>query len=370
MGARWLRRIVLAGVGVAVLALPSPAHGGKTLGELLETELGLAKQAVALEQTLVALEREREGAEYGAELLEHAGRESLRRLGAYHEGRGPRERRIRQRARAMVKTSRGGIARLVFEDVGRDDAASADRLARGRMLRWLVRHGMRELSAYERSERRSRAELLRAHRQLQAMSALATVHAVEGDLVALGRKATNPALTRAHRESRRVLSSTPASVRLHEDNQERLVELAEAERELRALRRDGRTLRRPVAGIIKGRFGPYTDPVLELPMARNGIELRARRDEPVKAIADGRVVMVADLPGFEQVVVIDHGGGQLSMLGRLWKATVAEGDEVEAGEVIARAAPKTTDDGLGTTVYLELRHGDKPVDPQPLLLGY
>ena len=102
-------------------------------------------------------------------------------------------------------------------------------------------------------------------------------------------------------------------------------------------------------------------------MVRNGVELAARRDEEVRAPAAGRVVMVAELPGFEQVVVIDHGAQRLSMLGRLWKLTVAEGDDVEAGAALGRVAPKALDDGLGTTAYLELRHGDKPVDPAPRL---
>ncbi|MCA9654773.1 MAG: peptidoglycan DD-metalloendopeptidase family protein [Myxococcales bacterium] len=363
----WRRRLVIAALGLGALALPVEARGGPSpLGELLRTELGLAQQAVALEEALTALEREREGAEYGAELLHHASRESLRRLAAYREGQEPRERLTRQRARAMVKASRGGVARLIFEDVGGDERASAERLSRGRMLRWLVRHDLHELAAYQRSEERARDELLRAHRELQALSALATVHAVEGDLVAMGRKATGPALARAHQQTRRALSITPAHLR-SDDERERLQQLDEAGRELRALRRGGRSLHRPVRGPITGRFGEYTDPVLKLPMARNGIELRARRDEPVHAPADGTVVMVASLPGFEQVVVIDHGNGELLMLGRLWKTTVAEGDTVSAGQEIARVAPKTTDDGLGTTAYLELRHGDKPVDPEPWL---
>ena len=120
-------------------------------------------------------------------------------------------------------------------------------------------------------------------------------------------------------------------------------------------------------GRVVGTFGEYVDPVLKLPMVRNGIELAARRDEDVRAPADGEVVMVATLPGFEEVVVIEHAAGQMSMIGRLWKTVVEEGDTVEAGQVIAEAAPKIVDDGLGTTVYFELRQGEGPVDPVPAL---
>jgi septal ring factor EnvC (AmiA/AmiB activator) len=155
------------------------------------------------------------------------------------------------------------------------------------------------------------------------------------------------------------------------DDRRRLAELQASHAELQAARREGvdAPLTRPVHGAVVGRFGAYTDPILRLPMVRNGVELAARADEEVRAPAAGRVVMVAELPGFEQVVVIDHGAQQLSMLGRLWKVTAAEGDELAAGQAIARVAPKALDDGLGTTAYLELRHGDKPVDPSPRLVG-
>ncbi|MCA9708633.1 MAG: peptidoglycan DD-metalloendopeptidase family protein, partial [Myxococcales bacterium] len=160
-----------------------------------------------------------------------------------------------------------------------------------------------------------------------------------------------------------------AGERARRAHRERLAELAASWETLRDLQQAGveGLMIRPVRGALVGRFGAYQDPVLRLPMVRNGVELQARPDEDVRAPAAGRVVMVAELPGFEQVVVIDHGAGQLSMLGRLWKVSVAEGDPIEAGDVLASVAPKAVDDGLGTTAYLELRHGEKPVDPAPRL---
>lgn len=369
VGGRRLGRLGLAGVlaigGVLMLAAPVRAGGlGERLVRALEAELGLSRQAVALEQAVIALEREQDGAEHGASVLEHAGRESLRQLEAYREARGARERLVRQRARALVKVARGGIARIVLEDLG-DERPGAERLARGRDLRWLVRHDLRELAAYQRAERRALAERLQAERQLQALSVLATVHDVQGGLLAVARTATVPALERATSTRQRLSVGTPAGL----EDRRRLEALRESEAELRALRREGAdgALLRPVQGATVGRFGAYTDPILRLPMVRNGVELAARRDEEVRAPAAGRVVMVAELPGFEQVVVIDHGAQQLSMLGRLWKLTVAEGDDVDAGQAIGRVAPKALDDGLGTTAYLELRHGDRPVDPTPRL---
>lgn len=358
-------------IGVLMLAAgPVQARGGfgelrERLGEVLEAELGLTRQATELERAVIALEREQAGAEHGASVLDQAGRQSLQQLEAYRAARDAREQLVRKRARALVKVARGGLARIVLEGFGDDTRPSAERLARGRDLRWLVRHDLRELAAYQRAERRAQSERLQAERQLQALSVLATVHDVQGELVAAARMATVPALERAA-STRQQLAyvATPGA-----EDRERLAALQASQQELRELQRDGAdgALVRPVQGATVGRFGAYTDPILRLPMVRNGVELAARRDEEVRAPAAGRVVMVAELPGFEQVVVIDHGAQQLSMLGRLWKLTVAEGDDVDAGEAIGRVAPKALDDGLGTTAYLELRHGEKPVDPAPRL---
>lgn len=47
----------------------------------------------------------------------------------------------------------------------------------------------------------------------------------------------------------------------------------------------------------------------------------------------------------------------------LWE----EGQEIEGGDLLGRVASKAMDDGLGSTVYIELRHGEKPVDPSAYL---
>jgi murein hydrolase activator len=126
-------------------------------------------------------------------------------------------------------------------------------------------------------------------------------------------------------------------------------------------------MRAPVSGALVGRFGDYVDAVLDVPMSRTGVELAAKRDEEVVAIAAGRVVLVTELPDYGGTVVVDHGGGQYSLTSRLWKIEAVEGAKIEAGTRLGHVAPKAIDDGLGTTVYLELRHGEKPVDPAPYL---
>lgn len=366
--------VVLVGLLGAGTALAGGPNGWKRaanrLGHALKQELGLAQTATQLHEAVAVLERERLGIDYDAAILNHAGRESMRRLDAYRRGHAERHDMVSARARAMYKLARGGMLRLTFEELTPDsDLDTAERLSTGRSLRWLVTHDLKEMSAYQRAEVRAEGELLAATRELQVLSGLATVQTMQRRVLDEAREAVRPELRRAKRRRKRIARSERTSDRARDAQRDLQREVSKHWRvltKLRGLGYHGRLLR-PVPGKIVGHFGDYDDPILQLPMVRHGVELRARKDEAARVIDGGRVVLVSRLPGFDDVVVIDHGEGELSMTGRLWKVAVTEGEELERGAVLGHVAPKAVDDGLGATVYLEIRHGDRPVDPAPYL---
>ena len=297
--------------------------------------------------------------------MQHRADESLRRLSAYQDARGAREGQSRVRARALYKLARGGLARLYFEDLapGVRSERSADRITRGRTVRWLVRHDLRELSVHKRAEARARAELLAASREMAAVSALRMLQGVQGASLTAFDQELRPTLLSAVQRTRRLDKNTRTSRRV-----QRLVD--SATNEFKRLRKqkgfdllEARSLPRPVPGRVVGRFGRHFDKALRLELDRKGLELRAKPGKPVAAIADGVVAFVGALPGYDQVVVVDHGGGYLSLTGRLLDLAVEQGDEVAAGAKLGRVAPAPPDTPLGTSVYLELRHGERPIDP-------
>jgi len=362
--------LLAAGVGTTAAAGPRWRRTANKLGDLLRRELGLAQTATELQEAVDILERERLGVDYDAAILAHAGRESMRRLDSYRRGRAERQDTVSERASAMYKLARGGILRFAFDDLAPNgQTRTAQRVATGRRLRWLVRHDLHELSAYQRAEVRAEAELLAATRELQVLSALSTVQTMQSSVLGEARGIVGPKLRAAKRSRKQVTQSDRTSdraLRAQRDLQREVSKHWRTLKSLKGLGRHGRLVR-PVPGKVVGRFGTYKDPVLRLEMVRHGVELRVRADQAVRVIDKGRVVLVSRLPGFEDVVVVDHGAGQFSMTGRLWKVAVAAGDEIERGDVLGHAAPKTVDDGLGRTVYLEVRHGDRPIDPAPYL---
>src|SRR5690606_25781323 len=90
---------------------------------------------------------------------------------------------------------------------------------------------------------------------------------------------------------------------------------------------------------------------------RNGVGLRVRPGEVVRATAPGKVVFAGDLAGAGKVVVISHGRRTFTVYGRVAEALVVRGMQVEAGEPIAAA-------GSGPAViYFAVRERGKAVDP-------
>jgi septal ring factor EnvC (AmiA/AmiB activator) len=272
----------------------------------------------------------------------------------------------------MYKLARGGMLRLYFEDASRDgfdDESTASRVSRGRTVRWLVRHDLRELSVHTRAENRARDELLAATRELAALSSLQMMQGMERNALGAAARDINPQLAKA----KKLRSRAQRGQQLDVEERRVLAEITAGKAKL-AKRRgfdllEGKALRRPVPGRIVGRFGSYVDPVLRLPMQRNGIELQAGRRARVRAIAGGTVALVGALPGFDDVVVIDHGNGYVSLTARLQSVVVEEGQELARGEPLGRVAPKSIDDGLGRTVYVELRHAERPIDPARHMSG-
>lgn len=93
----------------------------------------------------------------------------------------------------------------------------------------------------------------------------------------------------------------------------------------------------------------------------NGVLIGGKAGEPVHAIAHGRVVYAGWLPRFGLLMIIDHGGGYLSLYAHNQSLYKEVGDWVKAGAVIAALGDSG---GQGrAALYFEIRHDKKPVNP-------
>ena len=110
--------------------------------------------------------------------------------------------------------------------------------------------------------------------------------------------------------------------------------------------------RLPVVGRIVAGLGEVNDSGVR----SRGVTIAARPGGQVVAPAPGRVSFAEDYRGYGKIVIIDHGGGWVSLLTGMIGLSVAVGDMLDAGAPIGRAG---SDD---SRITVELRRGGRPVD--------
>jgi septal ring factor EnvC (AmiA/AmiB activator) len=117
-------------------------------------------------------------------------------------------------------------------------------------------------------------------------------------------------------------------------------------------------LPRPVAGRVIDHYGEIRAGGLRW----QGDLFATTRNAPVHAVSQGRVVYADWLAGLGLLIIIDHGGGYMSLYGHNARLYEAVGQRVAAGQIIAAAG-----DSGGSArpeLYFEIRKAGKPVDPQ------
>lgn len=114
----------------------------------------------------------------------------------------------------------------------------------------------------------------------------------------------------------------------------------------------------PVAGEILHRFGQDREGGGP---AWKGLFIRAKQGVEVRAVGSGQVAFADWLRGFGNLLIVDHGGGFLSLYSNNESLYKQPGDAVRAGDVVA--AVGATGGQAEPGLYFELRRQGKPFDP-------
>jgi septal ring factor EnvC (AmiA/AmiB activator) len=117
-----------------------------------------------------------------------------------------------------------------------------------------------------------------------------------------------------------------------------------------------RKLNAPVRGNLTVRFMEKT----ALGLQSDGWHIRHRGDAVVVAPADGVMKFADRFKGFGRVVIMSHKNGYNTVMTNLGTLDAVIGQEMLAGEPLGRM------DANKDEMYLEVRRGDKAVDPARL----
>ena len=94
---------------------------------------------------------------------------------------------------------------------------------------------------------------------------------------------------------------------------------------------------------------------------KSGIEIKSEPGDIPEAVAGGRVVFADEFKGYGKLVIIDHGSGYHSLYGNLSEISLKKSNIVIQGFKIGKILTSKT---LNVpTLYFEIRHRGKPLDP-------
>ncbi len=122
----------------------------------------------------------------------------------------------------------------------------------------------------------------------------------------------------------------------------------------------------PAAGRLVAHFGELRLDSAQGSLRWNGDLLSVAKGSRIRAPYFGRVVYADWLQGLGLLMIISHGDGYLSLYGHAEVLYKSVGDRVSPGDVIAAMSDES---GPPPQLYLEVRKGRRPLDPQTWFKG-
>ncbi len=121
------------------------------------------------------------------------------------------------------------------------------------------------------------------------------------------------------------------------------------------------------SGFISGHFGRQPHPVWKhVIQERHGIDIQTSKGETVRAVYDGEIATITDIPGMHKLVMIKHEDGYFTVYAKLASVSVEKGQKVKAKDSIGQVYT----DREGTSEFqFQIWHNQEKLNPEVWLQG-
>lgn len=120
----------------------------------------------------------------------------------------------------------------------------------------------------------------------------------------------------------------------------------------------------PTNGELITRFGKRVSEAINEPIFNKGVDFKAKSGAEVVSVDSGVIGYIGRLPGFGSVVIVDHGGRDYTLYGRLAVTVVKLGDTISSAGLLGYVG----DPGVsGKNLYFEVRRSGVVIDPLTMI---
>lgn len=117
-----------------------------------------------------------------------------------------------------------------------------------------------------------------------------------------------------------------------------------------------------VRGTITSPYGSRRDPMTGVSTFHQGLDIAAPKGTAVYAAADGTVIFSGYRNSYGNVVMIDHGGGIVTVYAHNSSLVASKGQTVKKGQVISKVG--STGYSTGNHLHFEVRKNGSTVNPR------
>ncbi len=117
----------------------------------------------------------------------------------------------------------------------------------------------------------------------------------------------------------------------------------------------------PVDGMVTGYFGREVEEKYGTETINRGIDIKVPWGTGVEAVAPGKVVYSDNFLGYGKMILIEHGDGFITLYSHLASASVENGTQVEAGDIIGKVGQ--TGSVKEPSLHFEIRKNGIAVNP-------
>ncbi len=123
----------------------------------------------------------------------------------------------------------------------------------------------------------------------------------------------------------------------------------------------------PGCNIITSRFGYRVSPTAGASSYHGGLDIGAQAGAAIVSAEAGTVILASPLGGYGNCVMVDHGGGIVTLYGHMSSIAVSSGQYVSQGQTIGYVG--STGISTGPHCHFEIRVNGSQTDPAPYFSG-